>query len=102
MAQSMPDQCGTWSKYCDYVRKFLCDIFSCPSTITLDYKSVGIRTIFSGAPLLLSKCVPKNLKTAKTIEMELLPKLDNYKKFQLDLFLKNVITLFVAYKVIKL
>ena len=32
--------------------------------------------------------------------MKLYPKLDNYKKFQLDLFLENFIILFVSYDVI--
>ena len=44
---------------------------------------------------------PSNFKTTKPIEKKLWPKMDNYKKFQFDLFLENFITLFVFYDVIK-
>ena len=44
---------------------------------------------------------PSNFKTTKATDMKLLPKLDNYKKFQFDLFLENHILLFVLYDVIE-
>ena len=44
---------------------------------------------------------PSNFKTTKAIDMKLWPKVDNYKKFQFELFLENFILLFVSYDVIK-
>ena len=44
---------------------------------------------------------PSNFKTTIAIDMKLYPKVDNYKKFQFELFLENFILLFVSYDVIK-
>ena len=42
-----------------------------------------------------------NFKTSKAIDMEVWPKVNNYKKFQFYLFLENVMILFVTYDVTK-
>ena len=44
---------------------------------------------------------PSNFKTTEAIDMKLLPKMDNYKKFQFDLSLEYSILFFVSYDVIK-
>ena len=44
---------------------------------------------------------PSNFITTKDIDIKLWPKVDNYKKFQFELFLENFIVLFVSYDVIK-
>ena len=44
---------------------------------------------------------PSNFKTTKAIDTKLWPNVDNYKKFQFELFLENFILLFVSYDVIK-
>ena len=44
---------------------------------------------------------PSNITTTKAIDMKLYPKLDNYQKFQFDLFLENSIAWFISYDVIK-